>query len=179
MKHIVIDLETLGTGSDAVILSIGAVLMNGTTIKKQLYTNVNLQSCLDAGMSIDGSTIEWWFKQSDAARKALFVGGITAEKLTEWFEGIYNFFDQEDCKEPILIWGNGATFDNVILSNLYRRFCKKRPWDFRADRCFRTVKALFPQLEVPEEETAHNALCDALWEAKYLIKLHESGFIEL
>ena len=46
--------------------------------------------------------------------------------------------------ESLPVWGNGATFDNVVLSNVFAQFRLDRPWSYKHDRCFRTIKHLLP-----------------------------------
>ena len=71
----------------------------------------------------------------------------------------------------VCIWGNGAAFDNVILRTAYERLGLKAPWNFWDDRCFRTVKALHPEVEYVKSGAAHNALDDAKNQALYLMKV--------
>jgi exodeoxyribonuclease VIII len=61
----------------------------------------------------------------------------------------------------VLVWGNGASFDNAILAQCYRAVGMDFPWKFWNDRCYRTLKNLV--LDVPFERTGthHNALDDA------------------
>src|ERR1039458_2426242 len=80
MKNVMLDLETLGTGNDAAIISIGACLFDprgdGVLIgvDHRFYARVNPASSVEIGMKIDVSTILWWMQQSDAARKSTFEG---------------------------------------------------------------------------------------------------------
>ena len=70
------------------------------------------------------------------------------------------------------VWGNGASFDNVILANAYEALGRRAPWQFWQDRCFRTVKSMYPKLELARLGTYHNALDDAKWQTEYLLALH-------
>jgi len=160
--NLMVDLETLGNGSNAVILSLGVARFDKYGIKDSVYLRIDEQSCVNAGLRMDVSTVLWWMKQSDAARAAFDQPGIqladALEKFSEW------------VPEGACVWGNGATFDNVILSNAYRAVGMRQPWDFWNDRCYRTVKNLYPEVEAPEFTGAkHNALDDAVHQAKHLI----------
>jgi exodeoxyribonuclease VIII len=72
------------------------------------------------------------------------------------------------------VWGNGATFDNVILRNSYSRTGINCPWKFTNDRDVRTIVALGkavgcePRHQIPFDGDAHNALADARHQAKYV-----------
>lgn len=165
-KNVMIDLETMSTDSNAAIVAIGAVEFDSFGICDEFYTTIHLQSCIDRRMKIDGSTVYWWMEQSEEARKDLTrikgrkVISEALDAFTEWFP-----------KGDVAVWGNGASFDNVILSNAYKTFKSKAPWPFYMDRCFRTFKSCFPKVDLPNVGTHHNALDDAKWQAEYLIKL--------
>ena len=160
-----LDLETLGNGSRSVIISIGAVEFDPESgaLGREFYVNVDPQSCVSAGLEIDASTVMWWMQQSEAAR-AVFkqpAGQLfdALQEFSRWFPALAQ------------VWGNGATFDNVILSNAYRAAGLEQPWKFSADRCYRTLKNLMPDVKQGSVGTAHNALDDAKYQALHAIKL--------
>ena len=57
--NVMVDLETLGNGSESVIISIGAVEFDPETgeLGREFYKVVDAQSCVDAGLKIDASTV--------------------------------------------------------------------------------------------------------------------------
>ena len=59
-KHVVVDLETLSTNSNACIVSIGACLVENLEITDTFYCNVDGRTCKEAGLHIDPDTIKWW-----------------------------------------------------------------------------------------------------------------------
>ncbi len=69
------------------------------------------------------------------------------------------------------MWGNGSDFDNTLLEEAYRATGIKPPWRFTGNRCYRTVKNLFPDVWVDPVGTAHNALDDATYQANHLIAI--------
>jgi hypothetical protein len=69
------------------------------------------------------------------------------------------------------LWGNGAVFDNVILSNAYAACAIDKPWKFWNDKCYRTLKGLYPQIELERTGTHHNALDDAVSQANHAVKI--------
>ena len=167
---IMLDLETMGNGSDCAIVAIGAVAfdMKTRTVGESFYCVVDLTSSIKTGGVCDGSTIMWWMEQSEEARAAL-----TRQKGVHLAQALASFavwYDRVAGTEGD-VWGNGATADNVWLSNAYRRLELRRPWSYKQDRCYRTVRALFPQVEREPYGTAHNALDDAMGQALHLIKL--------
>ena len=165
MTQVMVDLETLGNNSTAVIIAIGAVEFDPKSgeLGREFYRVVDGQSCVDAGLKMDVSTVMWWMQQDIAARAAFQTKGVpivaALGDLAEWLP-------EEAC-----MWGNGATFDNVILSNAYRAVSLKQPWPFWGDRCYRTLKNLRPDVKFVREGTYHNALDDAKSQARHAIAL--------
>lgn len=162
--HIMVDLETMSTRPDAAIVSIGAVAFNSERIMDSFYVRVDLQSCIDAGLRVDGETVYWWLKQSREAREALEYHRLDIREALEKFSSWRRDYLLQG------LWGNGASFDNAILSTAHRKLDLPQTPYF-IDRCFRTVKSLFPKVDVPDEGTIHDALSDAAWQARYMIEL--------
>ena len=163
---VMVDLETLGTGPNSVIISIGAVKFDPDTgeIGDEFYAVVDQQSCLDLGLEKDPATVEWWSKQSAAAQEAVFNRpGYHIAQVLEIFGSFVN--------KNTPLWGNGADFDNVIIANAYRKLKQETPWKFWNNRCYRTMKNLFPRVTMMREGTHHNALDDAKFQAKHLIAI--------
>jgi exodeoxyribonuclease VIII len=71
------------------------------------------------------------------------------------------------------VWGNGASFDNTILTETYKRLGRTPPWPFWKDRCYRTVKSMFPNVPMERSGTHHNAMDDALTQAQHLIEINK------
>lgn len=166
MKHLMIDLETMGASNEAAIVAIGAVTFSEDGLGDTFYRPIDLVDSVKYG-KLDAATVKWWMQQSDEARAELNrpdAGGL-ATALRD-FIGFYN-------NTAILgVWGFGATFDNVILRHAYKATGLPCPWHFRQDRCFRTLVALNPDVEwEPRTGTHHNALDDAVTQAKTAIKM--------
>ena len=168
-----IDLETLGTSAGCSILSIGAIAFDPDTkqIGPEFYIVVNRQDQIDLGFREDRSTTAWWNDQSVAARTVLTdaesTGAAPLAKALDLFAEYLQQFDLDQVK----IWGNGASFDNAILCECYRKLGFNTPWKFWNDRCYRTAKALFPGPPLQRIGTYHNALDDAKSQANHLMGL--------
>ena len=165
-RHVMLDLETMGTGPNAAIIAIGAVEFDreGLT-ENEFYATVSLESCAKVGLSIEAGTVLWWMKQDEAARNE-FIGkqGFPVyealQSFSKWFP------------KGAKVWGNGAAFDNVILRNAYSVLGYDAPWPFWDDRCYRTVRAEAPTVQpVTRVGTYHNALDDAKTQALQLIEI--------
>jgi len=181
MKNIMLDLETMGTESNAAIVAIGACEFDphGTGLfagyGTQFYVRVSLESSMAAGLTVSAGTILWWLQQSEAARKETFEGSVEGLKYAierfEQFVGNISRYQPRD----VAVWGNGATFDNVIIRSAFKAVGLPVPWSFRNDKCYRTIKNLVPADKLPPWErtgTAHNALSDAITQALYLQKCY-------
>jgi exodeoxyribonuclease VIII len=177
MHEVMIDLETMGTGPGAAILAIGAVAMDfdSLTLGQTWYTTIDLGSSVQIGGVIDASTVLWWLKQSDEARAAVTRG---ERSIHEALIQLSIFLQTvAEGKRPH-IWGNGATFDNVILRTAYQRLSLDPPWDYRGDRCFRTMRAMYPQVPKVEPVVEHNALDDARAQATQLLNILKYARVE-
>lgn len=171
MNNVMLDLETLGNTPNSVIIAIGAVKFDREGLGSEFYAVIDAESCIHIGLTMDTSTVMWWLKQSNEARAAFDRNG------TPIMSALNDF--REFCSVDDKMWGNGAAFDNVILSNAYRKALSIPPWQFYNDRCYRTLKALHPQVAMVRSGTHHNALDDAKSQAEHLITIVNSAGIML
>jgi DNA polymerase III epsilon subunit-like protein len=72
-EHVMIDLETLGTEPNSVILSLGAVKFDRNKIYEDdgLYLQMRWQDQLDSGGIVTEGTIRFWLGQPRAARDVI------------------------------------------------------------------------------------------------------------
>ena len=165
---IMVDLETLSSAPDAAIVAIGAVTFNdgGTPakdfIRQTFSVTIDARSAQRMGGMIDGDTVSWWFRQPEPARLALLHAAMP---LTGALLDFHNWVRRQS--EAPRIWGTGASFDNVVLRQTFERAHLDAPWEFRADRCYRTLKALRPDIPFEPYGTHHNALDDAFAQATH------------
>ncbi len=162
--HAMIDLETLGHRPGAALIALGAVKFDGTEITGEFYRRIDAESCVQAGLAVDVSTVLWWFKQDDDARLEVAKAG---DALPDVLLAFSQWLGGPDAR----VWGNGAAFDNALLAAAYAACRLPLPWKFRNDRCYRTLKALRPGLASPALGTKHNALDDARTQAVHLMQL--------
>lgn len=171
MKNVMVDIETMGNSVDAAIMSVGACYFDPETgeVGDTFHEKCSLESSVQSGLNMDPSTVIWWMSQDYDARSKFFKNqseqpvGELLSKLAE--------FINEDVK----VWGNGSTFDNTILKSAYRKVlgCDV-PWMFWNDRDVRTIVELGqnidfdPKRDMPFEGVRHDALDDAIHQAKYV-----------
>jgi exodeoxyribonuclease VIII len=164
--NIMVDLETLGTRSTSIILSIGACRVTDGEPSDPFYRVISVPSCRDAGLTSDASTERWWNQQNDEARRVFTDPSVTLIQALSDFSTYIRGFGSRSVR----LWGNGSDFDNVILANAYSAVGSQIPWMFYHNRCFRTVRKLIgAQIKEPSREgTHHNALDDAMHQARIL-----------
>lgn len=174
--HLMVDMETMGNGPDAPIVSIGAVFFDPSTgnTGAEFYQVVSLESSMSFGMKPDASTIQWWLKQSSEARSAILVD--EAMGLLETLELLADFIAENAANgsHTVQLWGNGCSFDNVILRRAYALTDTPFTVPFWNDRDVRTMVELGksvginPRFDIPFEGDMHNALSDARHQVKYV-----------
>lgn len=177
-NHIMLDLETLGTGRNSVILSIGAVrfdpfiprtaqAFDGTFYAEFGSDSLVLQQRL--GLEINAATVEWWMRQSVLAKR-VFKNGVVNDPV----DTLARFSDFVAVSPEPWMWGNGADFDNMLLGDMYDAFSLKRSWSYGQNRCYRTMKNLpGAPVNLHIKGVAHNALDDAIRQAKHLADIYQ------
>ena len=168
MNHIMLDLETMGLGGKSAIVSIGAVAfdLKNETLGETFYTNVDLSSCLEYGLEVDGATIAWWVSQSSEAKQSLFKDVKPLDDALRSFTQFVKQFDK------VNVWGNGLGFDNVIIKNAYVAVEQEKPWNDFQDRDMRTIiditESIHGKQNFIKEGVVHNALYDAINQARFV-----------
>ena len=174
--HVMVDLETMGKKHNAPIVAIGAVVFDPATgsIGESFYKVVCLESSVNWGAVIDPSTVIWWLKQSSEARSAIVNDDAIPlqDALLQFREFVSDNVTGGSKKAQV--WGNGASFDNSILRSSYDCIAEDYPWEYWNDRDVRTMVELGhainyePQKAIPFEGERHNALADAIHQARYV-----------
>ncbi len=166
MKRVMLDIETMGNGPQSAIVSIGAADFDSA---RTFYTNVDLQSCIDAGLKVDGSTIAWWLVQSVEARGDALPVREALQKFSEWLGAVtWENTDGSPTFKPVEceLWAYPASFDLVIVENALRACKLQVPWHYRSPRCLRTLAAV-SGVQKPCE-TPHEACRDAQMQVQWV-----------
>ena len=166
-QECMVDLETLGNRNKAVILSIGACKfsLSGDGVQSASFeVFVKPESCVEIGMELDASTVMWWMAPERGEARDLMVE--KQERAVHIRDALWQF--RNWLGEDIPVWGNGATFDNVILRNAYELAGIPCPWMFWNDRCYRTVKNLASHVQLERQGMHHSAMWDAISQAVHL-----------
>lgn len=184
MNDLMIDLETFGQEAGNVILSISAVQFNLFTgeIGESFHRSINIKSCIHHGLKMDPDTVMWWMGQNEEARHKLINDDIVAVDLdvaltdfASWIALLNDSWEDPHYNPDIQVWGRGPRFECAILSYAYK-VCRwtRTPWDFRKERCVRTMEMFNPELKknTPFEGILHDGISDAKHQIKYVCKIH-------
>ena len=115
MRNLMADIESMGGGHNAAIISIGAVKFDPLKglIGDQFYRTIEWQDCLRWGATFEWKTIEWWAQQSATAKRRTWCGGsLLVEALAD-----FSMF----CGKNARVWSNAPGFDLRILRENYTR----------------------------------------------------------
>lgn len=166
---IMIDMETMATRADAVILSIGAVKFQRETDyidNDAFYAICSIGGQEKRHMSPD--TLAWWVSQ-DAKAKSIFLApekvslGVALGQLKSWCD--------DDSR---LLWANGADFDIPLILHALDTHGFSPLVRYYNHRCYRTMKNEYTMVPQPDfQGTAHNALMDAMHQAKHLQAIYK------
>lgn len=164
MADLMIDIETVGTGPEACILTIAAQSFDPFVRgyhDRQYYARIDIESQPDR--NIEQGTIDWWATQPTAAREEAFAedGRIPLRQALEELGRLIWHSKR--------IWANGPTFDMNILEHAYKSYGLALPWKYYVVRDARTVYGLCPGLE--KYPASHHALEDC---RRQIDLLHDS-----
>ena len=172
VKHVMIDIETLGTSRKASILSIGACIFTIEDGIGEVF-EVNLKP---DGRNVDPDTVRWWLKQEKNAIDKLFDPEPINHKDAR--EALTKFLEKN---KPKKIWANGALFDLNILRDAYNEY---PPWRYSQEMCMRSVRTLGDYIGLSygqwwvdnncDDDIQHGALDDAIRQAKYVIHIFKN-----
>lgn len=174
-NHIMLDLETLGTSRNSVIVSIGAVRFdpNDTSVGVRYFTaqfdadGMALQQRM--GMTIDAATVAWWMRQGAAARQ-LFTNPTSVEDPVDALSKFAEFYNEVPDTR---LWACGTDLDNSLLSDMYKAFSLPVPWRYSVSRDYRTMREIpgAPKL-LDRHGVEHDALDDAITQMKHLQEIY-------
>lgn len=174
MNDVMVDMETLGTTADAIILSIGAVRFNLETDEiddNGFYASVSIDSNLEFKRRLQENTLIWWLQQPADAQRVFYE---VKDTLPAALQGLSDWIGDDSST----IWSNGADFDIPMLAHTYSQQMMERPWKFWNSRCVRTYRGLpgAKAISVPRMGTHHNALHDAIYQARLVQAIHKALF---
>jgi hypothetical protein len=163
MQDIMLDLETLATSPDSVILTFGAVKFDPFNPEQDfdtgLYYRIDVDEQIALGRQVDQGTVDWWGSQNEEVREEA-LGEHDRISLEQFTLSLNKFVVGVNR-----IWAQGPVFDIVILENLYRQLGKPTPWPYYLIRDSRTLLKALGDTRSPGT-MLHNALADCVSQAQ-------------
>lgn len=161
---IMVDIETLGVGSDAFTFQIAACAFDIATgeIINTFNESLDIEQLND--ITVKGATLLWWLKTNkELLYKLLSQGTIPSEeklfgKMVEWVNQLPGGLTAK------FLWGNGILFDNNIIRTHCERYHLTYPIYYRNDRDMRTllelasIKTGLPELEIKKQFGANDVV---------------------
>jgi 3' exoribonuclease, RNase T-like len=176
-----VDLETLATQPDAVILSIAAVKFDpwddyaarGVGVSELPQLNLLLDIDTQTDRVVDPGTVDWWSKQDPVVQDSIF-GDHPRVSLTDALDQLHRFLWNSSNR----IWAQGTHFDIAILEHAFRSQKRAYPWQYWQARDSRTLLDL---VSVPLPAATHDAVSDCYRQIvgvqKALAALSVTGFV--
>lgn len=184
MSKVMVDIETLGTSDNSVVLSVGAVKFDHNfeviaTYERTLPATYQHESL---GRVVAMSTLKWWFDQTVLNGNVPPIDqndqGAEWDTLSEFARTYHDFLADPTVTE---VWANSPDFDIDMLDSLCkdiaaaggRKYTSPVPFFRRRD--FRTAVSIYRArcmdngvVMTPRPEPAHSALEDAMAQMRYL-----------
>jgi hypothetical protein len=163
-QGIMVDIETLSTRPNAVIVSIGACKYDLDTLKTfdDFYVTIDPMDSKKYGLHIDPETVEWWKTQDKEIMKSWRDNGIELD------DAMVQFLDWYDSDLAFTCWG--LNFDEpIIVSNLIALH-RKPTWKYYKSRCARTMCEM-EGVKINRSKGHHNALADAKDQCKAIFEI--------
>lgn len=175
MTHVMHDLETMGNEPGRVLASLGAVVFDprGSTLGETFSMNIDEESCLAVGLTLDPETVAWW--QAPERAEAYAALKVNPRPLAEVLDAFDAYWSRVDGRR---IWGQGADYDAVLLAAAYRALGRKPPWKYNAGRDTRTVYEMGDVTVTKHLGTHHVALDDAITQAGDVQESHRRLWLD-
>lgn len=184
MKSLMIDIETMDTGPNAAVISIGIAAFDQD--RGIIASEGWAIHPADWHGEVNAQTVVWWSKQNECARDYSFNGKTSALQAAlglKTFVTTYGSTDPE-CE----VWANDPDFDVVILRSWWKRVAEKNhtsalgtfPFHYRSPRSCRTMYAearrlgIFYDAAYANASVAHNPIDDACNQARAVIQIRNN-----
>lgn len=180
-SHVMLDLETLSTRTNAAVIQIAAVAFDIETgeLGPRFNAYINESALVGAKVGhIDISTVAWWMQQAPAAALGAKLAseddsrtlGKALLDFEAWFLALAGTDATvgDDAVNEIRLWAKGLK-DMCWLEAAYERTdLGEVPWYYRAPRDMRTLFAVAPggQPDLPRDEARKH---DAVYDCEYQI----------
>jgi hypothetical protein len=169
---IMLDIETLSTRPESVVLTLGAVKFDPwadeVDTESGLYLRIDVDEQLALDRHVQQETVDWWGTQPEDVREEA-LGEQERTGLNDSIDQLNRFLVGSNS-----IWCQGPAFDIVILENLYRQLGRPTPWQFWQIRDSRTLFGVHGDPREKGRTGAHNALIDCYYQARAVQHIYKT-----
>ena len=187
--NIMVDIETLGTNEDSVILQIGAVAFDKYNENSTDHFEGSFVVDLEVSdqirsykRTVDNETLIWWLDVVDPAAR---VSVLQRDSYTGLVCSTYNaledfntFVSMHKYERDNFIWSNSPSFDLAIIKHAMRQCDIKPVWNHWDERDVRTMHHINRTLNLGINKkidgVAHNAFDDAKGQAMYVMQIQDT-----
>lgn len=166
---IVLDLETLSTEPDAVIIQVGAVFGDLATgkISSVFNEHINSNCPYNSKRRTDLDTVTWHLnerRKDPTFHKQMPLETYTTnqfrtlaqtlQRLSAWFNDVANILrmstgeDGKNKAAPLRILCKGPEFDIKLLEDAYKQADLKTPWNYKNVGSVRTFEHLYVDMRI-------------------------------
>lgn len=148
-----VDIETLSTHPNAIIVSIGGCKYNLETLETydDFYITIDPKDSKEYGLHVEQATVNWWRSQDPEIMKQWRENGVP---LKEAMDKFLNWYDPE-----LAFTCFGLSFDEPIIKSNLIAVGKDVSWKYYKSRCLRTLCEV-EGIKVKRSSGHHNALQD-------------------
>lgn len=146
------DLETLGVNETAVVLSIGCIYIDSyescsykDLMKKSFFAKLDARDQIQRlGRKVTTSTIDWWSKQSMAAKDKSYIPSKTDVSPEEALQQLRQFVYDNTRQSRVKCYTRGS-MDVIVSEHLAGQVNMKLPWVYNDFRDIRTaIDVMYP-----------------------------------
>lgn len=175
MRHLMVDIETLGIQPDAAFFNIGVVPFDIETGESgEGYASyIDLNTIDNTKFSYSPGTIKFWFNELDKNKHYLENGGITMQSV---LIGVNEFIRKTFDIIPFKIWSKSPSFDLTILKHALNVYSLPILWEYFDELDVRTMEFLnkAAYLEAYNNFKQHDGLQDCYAQIKGISAVYRS-----
>lgn len=180
---IMTDIESLALGTRPVITQVAMISVSiddPDSIVREIWNHFPVQPQLELMPSrdISASTIAWWLRRSDDARRKM------AESIEGDYEDLaalvrhtareFGFMIEGLKRGEYEVWARGPQFDIAALETLFKECGVDVPWDYESVRDLRTLMAMAAitkgDVTMEGDLIPHQARSDALFQIRCYVE---------
>lgn len=174
-----IDIETLGVGDKAPIISVAAVLFNLHTgeysdrfnYEEVLHKTVSLEENVRYGFNIEPGALRWWLKTDPSLLSKTIDNYSNDHTSLKQVIGKLNIL----CLDKY-VWARSPSFDIKHLQRAAKACNQPLNISYQKEMDARTLQNLYPEVakSVGKPKKAHDALQDCIHQIKMVSEIYKT-----